>query len=220
VFKKILQVVALLSLSISLTLIPQGVRAAEPQGIYSTSGPMALRLNVPGIINISVRSPDVGVLGGLLGFAFEFNPPANAQNNFVMTVNNPLDSSTPIKLHGSWSMLTASRFRVEMNFQDLAAMIEQRGGKVAITRNSFTGRVLANGDIKGAYALGVRISIGGSTIRLRLSGSYIGKPGLTASSQIGEVGLSPGRSPLSATSITMEQFIADLLEKIRQQSIQ
>ncbi|MDD2767905.1 MAG: hypothetical protein PHT19_04165 [Methylococcus sp.] len=215
-FKKILHTLAFLSLSISLALTPLAARAAEPNGLYTPSGPMALKLDVPGIINISVSSPNVGVLGGLLGLAFEFDPPASTPNNFVMTINNPLDSSTPIQLRGTWSMLTASKFSVDMNFQGLIALIEQLGGTVTVTSNSFTGKVLATGNIKGAYALGVRISIMGISIKLKISGSYVGKPAVMISSQTGELG-----SPASSSNtISLDQFILGLVEKIRQQKLQ
>jgi hypothetical protein len=157
-------------------------------------------LDVPGIINVSVSSPDVGVLGGLLGLAFEFVPPAGTQNNFVMTINNPLDSGTPIRLHGTWSMLSASKFAVDMNFQELIALVEQLGGTVTITRNSFDGKVLAGGNIKGVYGLGVRISIMGITIKLKISGSYTGKPVVMTSSQADDAG-SFAESPVLSSKL-------------------
>lgn len=218
-FKKVLQVVALLCLSVSLSLLPGVARAAEPDGVYSPSGPMVLKLKVPGIIHMSVSSPNVGVLGGVLGLAFEFDSPAVSQNNFVMTINNPLDSSTPIRLHGTWSMLNSSKFAVDMNFQELIALVEPLGGTVTITGNSFNGKVLASGNIKGAYGLGVRIAVKGVTIKLEISGSYIGKPVVMTSSQMGDADGFAGRAVGSSKAITLEQFMIDLVEKVRQQSI-
>lgn len=217
-FKKILHIIAFLALSISSMLIPLAAGAAEPNGIYAPHGPVAVKLNVPNIINVSVTSPDVGVLGGLLGLSFEFTPPANTSDNFTMTINNPLDSSTPIQLHGTWSMLTASKFQVDMNFQNLIDLIAQLGGTVTITSNSFSGKVLANGNIKGAYALGVRISLMGINIKLKVSGSYLGTPALVKASQSNESGLEAENPTTSPKAISLEQFVLDLVQNSRQQA--
>ncbi|AAU91150.1 hypothetical protein MCA2765 [Methylococcus capsulatus str. Bath] len=213
-FKKIPFLVVFLALSGSLAMSPPAA-AAEPNGLYTPHGPTAIKLNAPHVAKVSLTSPDVAVLNALLklGLPMQFSPAANGQDNFLMTINNPLDSGKPIQLHGVWSMLTSSRFQVDIDFRELIAAVQQRGGGVTITRNSFAGKVLDNGNLKGAYDLGLIISLPGTNMNLRAAGTYVATPLLLAATRAEGPEAVTQDSTASANAITLERFVLDVLEE-------
>lgn len=213
-FRKIPFLIVFLVLSGSLTM-SSPARAAEPNGLYTPHGPTSVKLNAPHVAKASLTSPDVAVLNALLklGLPMQFSPAVNGQDNFLMTINNPLDSGKPIHLHGVWSMLTSSKFQVDIDFQALIAAVQQRGGSVTITRNSFAGKVLDNGNLKGAYNLGLIISLSGINMSLKASGTYLATPLLLAATRAEGSEPAEEDSTASANAIALERFVLDVLEK-------
>ncbi|QXP85646.1 hypothetical protein KW115_08055 [Methylococcus sp. Mc7] len=213
-FRKIPFLIVFLVLSGSLTM-SSPARAAEPNGLYTPHGPTSVKLNAPHVAKASLTSPDVAVLNALLklGLPMQFSPAVNGQDNFLMTINNPLDSGKPIHLHGVWSMLTSSKFQVDIDFQALIAAVQQRGGSVTITRDSFAGKVLDNGNLKGAYNLGLIISLSGINMSLKASGTYLATPLLLAATRAEGSEPAGEDSTASANAIALERFVLDVLEK-------
>jgi len=214
VFRKIPFLIVFLVFSGSLTM-SSPARAAEPNGLYTPHGPTSVKLNAPHVAKASLTSPDVAVLNALLklGLPMQFSPAVNGQDNFLMTINNPLDSGKPIHLHGVWSMLTSSKFQVDIDFQALIAAVQQRGGSVTITRDSFAGKVLDNGNLKGAYNLGLIISLSGINMSLKASGTYLATPLLLAATRAEGSEPAGEDSTASANAIALERFVLDVLEK-------
>lgn len=213
-FRKIPFLIVFLVFSGSLTM-SSPARAAEPNGLYTPHGPTSVKLNAPHVAKASLTSPDVAVLNALLklGLPMQFSPAVNGQDNFLMTINNPLDSGKPIHLHGVWSMLTSSKFQVDIDFQALIAAVQQRGGSVTITRDSFAGKVLDNGNLKGAYNLGLIISLSGINMSLKASGTYLATPLLLAATRAEGSEPAGEDSTASANAIALERFVLDVLEK-------
>jgi hypothetical protein len=145
----------------------------QPGGVYQLSGPVSIKLNVPGIIKATVTSPNMGILGGFLGLSFDFKGASGQPDNFIMHMKL-LD--TPLELGGMWETTAANKFRVTPDFGKLIPLIEELGGTATLTKQAFSGKVQTNGAIKGAFALGVKIALMGINISLDISGSYTGQP--------------------------------------------
>ena len=50
------------------------------------------------------------------------------------------------------------------------------GGQAVVTKNTFTGNVLPNGQLKGTFGLGVNLSMQGINMAMNISANYIAKP--------------------------------------------
>lgn len=50
------------------------------------------------------------------------------------------------------------------------------GGQATVTKNTFTGTVLANGQLKGTFALGVKLSLQDINATLSISANYKANP--------------------------------------------
>lgn len=201
-----------------LALTPIGAHAAEPAGYYKPiSGPVSIKLAVPGIVNATIKSPNMGVIGGLLGMTLQFDSPSGTPENFAMHMKL-LD--TPIKLGGMWTARPVSKFIVKTDLQSLLPLIEEMGGTATITKDSFTGQVMANGNIKANFALGVKIAILGINIKLDMSGSMVGAPGAPPADEQAANATEHAGDGQGATldpHITLQEFLARQVQTVLNQ---
>lgn len=147
--------------------------SSQPGGAYEMSGPIKINLKVPGIITANVSSPNMGILGGFIGLSANFTGSSGTPGNFVMKMDL---MGTPLAISGTWTSLSTTKFKAVADLDPLIAQIIEMGGQAVVTKNTFTGTVLPNGQLKGTFGLGVNLSMQGINMAMNISANYIAKP--------------------------------------------
>lgn len=150
-----------------------GIASSQPSGAYEMTGPIKINLKVPKIITANVNSPDMGVLGGFIGLTANFTGASGTPDNFAMKMDL---LGMPIAISGVWTSTSATKFKAVANLEPLIAQIVEMGGQATVTKNTFTGTVLANGQLKGTFALGVKLSLQDINATLSISANYKANP--------------------------------------------
>jgi hypothetical protein len=147
--------------------------SSTPGGAYEMSGPIKINLTVPGIITANVSSPNMGVLGGFIGLSANFTGSSGTPDNFAMKMDL---MGTPMAISGTWTSTSATKFKAVANLDPLIEEIRKMGGQATVTKNTYTGTVLPNGQLKGNFGLGVNLSLQGITMKLSISANYKANP--------------------------------------------
>ena len=147
--------------------------SSQPGGAYEMSGPIKINLKVPGIITANVSSPNMAILGSFIGLSANFTGSSGTPGNFVMKMDL---MGTPLAISGTWTSTSATKFKAVADLDPLIAQIVEMGGQAVITKNTFTGTVLPNGQLKGTFGLGVNLSMQGISMAMNLSANYTAKP--------------------------------------------
>lgn len=150
------------------------VASSQPAGAYEMTGPMKINLKVPKIITMNASSPDMGVLGELVGLSALFSGTSGEPGNFAMQMDL---LGMPLAITGTWTATSAKKFKVVADLAPLIAQIEAMGGTVTVTKNTFTGTVAANGQLKGTFGLGVKLGLQEISMSLAINApNYVAKP--------------------------------------------
>lgn len=146
---------------------------SQPDGAYQMSGPISIKLNIPGIIKANVSSPNMGILGSFIGLSANFSGASGEPGNFAMNMDL---LGAPLAITGTWSATSGNNFKVVADLDSFIAQIQEMGGTATITKNTFTGKVLPNGQLKGAFGLGAKIGLQGVNLSLNIAAKYTAKP--------------------------------------------
>ena len=147
--------------------------SSQPSGAYEMSGPIKINLKVPGTITANVSSPNMGILGGFIGLSANFSGSSDVPGNFAMNMDL---LGTPLAISGMWTSTSATKFKADADLAPLIAQIQEMGGQAVVTKNTFTGTVLPNGQLKGTFGLGVNISLQDIKMSLNITANYVAKP--------------------------------------------
>jgi len=189
------------------TFVPRDVVAnsySQPNGAYEMAGPIKINLKVPGIITANVSSPDMGVLGSFVGLAANFSAPSGQPGNFTMNMNL---MGTPLAISGMWATTTGTNFKAIADLAPLIAQIEEMGGQATIIKNTFTGKVLPNGQLKGTFGLGVKLVLDNISATLNITANYVGRP-VALSSGVADALTGP------IEPIVLNGYFATMFEKV------
>lgn len=151
------------------------VTANSPSGTYEISGgPIVISIIAPGIINANITSPNLSVIGSLLGISTNYNGTSGQAANFGMNISL---SGISLDLGGKWATTIGNKFIVDLDMNSLISQIQSLGGTATVTKKIITGSVLSNGDISGAFDIGIKLSLNGKNIAIRVSSKkYLAKP--------------------------------------------
>jgi hypothetical protein len=149
------------------------IASSHPIGAYELAGPVKINLKVPKIITANISSPDMSILGSFIGLSANFTGSSGQPGNFQMKMDL---LGMPIAITGIWTSTSATKFKAVADLAPLIAQIEEMGGQATVTKNTFTGTMLANGQMKGTFALGVNLRLEDIAATLNISANYKGLP--------------------------------------------
>ena len=151
------------------------VTANSPSGTYAISGgPIVISIIAPGIINANITSPNLSVIGSLLGISTNYNGTSGQAGNFGMNISL---SGISLDLGGKWATTIGNKFMVDLDMNSLISQIQSLGGTATVTKKIVTGSVLSNGDISGIFDIGLKLSLNGTNIAIKVSSKkYLAKP--------------------------------------------
>lgn len=179
--------------------------SSQPSGAYEMAGPIKINLKVPGIITANVSSPDMGILGSFIGLSANFSGSSGTPGNFMMNMDL---MGTPLAISGMWTSTSATKFKAVADLDPLIAEIVEMGGQAVITKNTFTGTVLANGQLKGTFGLGVNMSLQGINMSMNITANYKAKPVELAAATLTQQLLGPPEP------VVLNHYFAPMFEQV------
>jgi hypothetical protein len=115
----------------------------------------------------------------------------------------------PLAITGTWTATSANKFKVVADLAPLIAQIEAMGGTVTVTKNTFTGTVAANGQLKGTFGLGVKLGLQEISMSLAINApNYVAKPVVAVGSASAYSLLQP------AEPFVLNGYFATLFERV------
>jgi hypothetical protein len=144
------------------------INLGQPDGCYLLSGGLSVKVSAPKILSLTATAPHMEIVGVKVVFL----QPAGGADNFVLILPPLSSGGSDTELLGTWAKGTKpNSFTVRMT--GLTDMIGS-SANIQMTKHVFTGKVRANGTIKGAFSLAAKIS-GLATISIS-SSNYTGEP--------------------------------------------
>jgi hypothetical protein len=159
---------ALAQIAESTPCVAGDVNLGQPDGCYLLSGGLSVKVNAPKVLNLTATAPHIEIVE----VKAVFLQPAGVADNFALILPPLSSGGSDTELHGTWAMGTKpNSFTVRMT--GLTDLIGS-STNIQMTKHVFTGKVRANGTIKGAFSLAAKIS-GLATISIS-SSNYTGEP--------------------------------------------
>lgn len=159
---------ALAQIAESTPCVAGDVNLGQPDGCYLLSGGLSVKVNAPKVLNLTATAPHMEIME----VKAVFLQPAGVADNFALILPPLSSGGSDTELHGTWAMGTKpNSFTVRMT--GLTDLIGS-STNIQMTKHVFTGKVRANGTIKGAFSLAAKIS-GLATISIS-SSNYTGEP--------------------------------------------
>lgn len=159
---------ALAQIAESTPCVAGDVNLSQPDGCYLLSGGLSVKVNAPKVLNLTATAPHMEIME----VKAVFLQPAGVADNFALILPPLSSGGSDTELHGTWAMGTKpNSFTVRMT--GLTDLIGS-STNIQMTKHVFTGKVRANGTIKGAFSLAAKIS-GLATISIS-SSNYTGEP--------------------------------------------
>ncbi len=159
---------ALAQIAESTPCVAGDVNLGQPDGCYLLSGGLSVKVNAPKVLNLTATAPHMEIME----VKAVFLQPAGVADNFALILPPLSSGGSDTELHGTWAMGTKpNSFSVRMT--GLTDLIGS-STNIQMTKHVFTGKVRANGTIKGAFSLAAKIS-GLATISIS-SSNYTGEP--------------------------------------------
>jgi hypothetical protein len=165
-----------------------GWTSSAVEGTYLIDGKLKATVKVPGLFSLSASLSELE----LFGEAFYFNPDGSFSEELLA-------------IQGTWEE-SGSNFTVNIDLDALLAELEERYKILGeVTKYSFTGKLLSNGNITGKAALNLNVSmpLGSATLTgtVSISGTFTGT----------EVVPAPSSPQKSGSSRSLAGFIAEKL---------
>ena len=192
-------------------LMTSVAHAAEPDGAYRIdTGKLSIKLQIPSVLAGKASVPNFRKviektgLNGQMVFM-----PAGQEDNLVIEFP-PLPVIGSFSLTGTWTLPPgSSKFTADVikdeDVQETVALLNQLSGRqdvtAQLTKNSFTGKVLANGKVKCAFSSEILLSLPPVSLTLSLSGNLAGSE------------VTPDQGGLAIQSLGA--FVADLVKELR-----
>jgi len=159
---------ALAQIAESTPCVAGDVNLGQPDGCYLLSGGLSVKVNAPKVLNLTATAPHMEIME----VKAVFLQPAGVADNFALILPPLSSGGSDTELHGTWAMGTKpNSFTVRMT--GLTDLIGS-STNIQMTKHVFTGKVRANGTIRGAFSLAAKIS-GLATISIS-SSNYTGEP--------------------------------------------
>jgi len=187
--------------------------ATEPDGAYRIdTGKLIIKLQIPSVLTGKASVPNFSKviettgLNGQMVFM-----PSGQQDNLVIEFP-PLPMIGSLSLTGTWTLPAgSSKFTADVikdeDVQETVALLNQLLGRqdvtAQLTKNSFTGKVLANGKVKCAFSLEILLGLPPVSLTMSLSGNLAGSQA------------TPDQGGLAIQSL--RAFVADIVKELRPQ---
>jgi len=158
--------------------------ATDPTGVYRIdTGKLSIKLQVPSVMTGKASVPSFGNVIDTMGLNGQMVFTAAGQEDNLAIELPPLPVIGEMSLSGTWTALPgSSKFTAVLitdeDVQGTVALLNQMAGREDVTgqltKNSFSGKVLANGKVKCSFSSEILLTLPPVSMTMSLSGNLAG----------------------------------------------